>query len=118
MELIILIALLVFVFWWFTSSEKHAEESGRHPLDSVTRKEPDLTTVPDGIGHQAIPVVPVLIQALDINKDGKVDAKDAQAAVDIVADNAKAVKAKAEAVIKKPRKPKAATKKSADDRVE
>jgi len=118
MELIILIAVLVFVFWWFTSSEKHAEESGHHPLDSVTRKEPDLTTKPDGIGHQSIPVVPILTQALDVNKDGKVDAKDALAAVDIAADNAKAVRAHAEAVVKKPRKPKAATKKSADDRVE
>jgi hypothetical protein len=49
---------------------------------------------------------------LDINKDGKVDAKDAKAAVDTVVNNAKAVKAKAEAVIKKPRKPRA--KKSAE----
>ena len=119
MELIIIIAALIGAFWWITAAEKKSEESGRHPLDgNVTRKEPDLTTVPDGIGHQSIPVVPVLIQALDVNKDGKVDAKDAKAAVDIVADNAKAVKAKAEAVVKKPRKPKAATKKSADDRVE
>ena len=97
MELIILVALLVFVFWWFSSSEKHAEESGRHPLDGATRKEPDLTTVADGIGHESVPAV---MQALDINKDGKVNAKDVQAAVDIVADNAKAV-------IKKPRKPRA-----------
>lgn len=104
MELIILIALLVFVFWWFSSSEKHAEESGRHPLDGATRKEPDLTTKPDGIGHES---TPVMLQALDINKDGKVDAKDAQAAVDIVVDNAKAVRATAEAAIKKPRKPRA-----------
>ena len=116
MELIIIIAALIGAFWWITAAEKKSEESGRHPLDgNVTRKEPDLTTVQDGIGHQSVPVV---IQALDVNKDGKVDAKDAKAAVDIVADNAKAVKATAEAVIKKPRKPKAATKKSADDRVE
>ena len=54
----------------------------------------------------------------NLNFDGKVDAKDALAAVDIAADNAKAVRAHAEAVVKKPRKPKAATKKSADDRVE
>jgi hypothetical protein len=118
MELIILVALLVFVFWWLASNEKHAEESGRHPLDGATRKEPDLTTVSDGIGHESVPAV---MQALDINKDGKVDAKDAQAAVDIVADNAKAIKATAEAAIKKPRKPrapKALPGKSAADRVE
>ena len=94
MELIIIIAALIAAFWWITSAEKKAEESGRHPLDgNVTRKEPDLTTKPDGIGHQSIPVAPVLTQALDINKDGKVDTKDAVAAVD--------------AVIKKPRKPRA-----------
>jgi len=118
MELIILVALLVFVFWWFASNEKHAEESGHHPLDSVTRKEPELTTKPDGIGHES---APALKQVLDVNKDGKIDAKDARAAVDIVAENAKAVKAHAEAVIKKPRKPrapKAAPGKSAADRVE
>ena len=66
-------------------------------MDGATRKEPDLTTVADGIGHESVPAV---MQALDINKDGKVNAKDVQAAVDIVADNAKAV-------IKKPRKPRA-----------
>jgi len=120
MELIIIIAALIGAFWWLTVREKALEESGRHPLDgNVTRQEPDLTTKPDGIGHQSIPVAPVLTQALDINKDGKVDAKDAKAAVDTVVNNAKAVKAKAEAVIKKPRKPRAPkVGKSAADRVE
>lgn len=115
MELIIIIAALIGAAWWITAREKVLEESNRHPLDGVTRKEPNLTTEPDGIGHEA---APALLQVLDVNKDGKVDTKDALAAVDIVADNAKAVKATAEAVIKKPRKPKAATKKSPDDRVE
>ena len=94
MELIIIIAALIGAFWWLTVRERALEESGRHPLDgNVTRKEPELTTKPDGIGHQSIPVAPVLTQALDINQDGKVDAKDAVAAV--------------EAVVKKPRKPRA-----------
>lgn len=119
MELIIIIAALIGAFWWITTAEKKFEESGRHPLDgNVTRKEPDLTTVPDGIGHQSIPVAPVLTQALDINKDGKVNAQDAIAAVDATVAKAKAVRAKAESAVKKPRKPKATPGKSADDRVE
>jgi hypothetical protein len=116
MELIIIIAALIGAAWWITAREKTLEESGRHPLDGATRKEPTLTTNPDGIGHQS---VPILTQALDVNKDGKVDAKDAQAAVDAVVTNAKAVAATAEAVIKKPRKPRAPKPgKSADDHVE
>jgi hypothetical protein len=120
MELIIIIVALIGAFWWLTVREKTLEESGRHPLDgNVTKQEPNLTTKPDGIGHQSVPVAPILVQALDVNKDGKVDAKDAKAAVDATVAKAKAVKAKAEAVIKKPRKPRAAKPgKSADDRVE
>jgi hypothetical protein len=109
MELIIIIVALIGAFWWLTAREKALEESGQHPLDGVTRKEPTLTTNPDGIGHES---VSVLTQALDINKDGKVNAKDAQAAVD-------AVVTTAEAAIKKPRKPRAPKLgKSAADRVE
>jgi hypothetical protein len=119
MELIIIVVALIGAFWWLAAREKALEESGQHPLDGVTRKEPTLTTKPDGIGHESMSVAPILTQALDINKDGKVDAKDAQAAVDAVVTNAKAVAATAEAVIKKPRKPRAAKPgKSADDRVE
>jgi hypothetical protein len=119
MELIIIVVALIGAFWWLAAREKALEESGQHPLDGVTRKEPTLTTKPDGIGHQSVPVVPILTQALDVNKDGKVDAKDAKAAVDATVAKAKAVKATAEAVIKKPRKPRAAKpEKSADDRVE
>jgi hypothetical protein len=116
MELIIIIAALIGTVWWITAREKTLEESGRHPLDGATRKEPTLTTNPDGIGHES---VSVLTQALDINKDGKVDAKDAQAAVDAVVTNAKAVVATAEAAIKQPRKPRTPKLgKSAADRVE
>jgi len=118
MELVIIIVALIGAFWWLAAREKALEESGQHPLDGATRKEPTLTTKSDGIGHES---VSVLTQALDINKDGKIDAKDARAAVDIAADNAKAVVAAAEAVIKKPRKPRAPktlTEKSAADHVE
>jgi len=116
MELIIIIAALIGTVWWITAREKILEESNRHPLDGATRKEPTLTTNPDGIGHES-----ALMKVLDINKDGKVDAKDAQAAVDAVANNAKAIKDTAEAMIKEPRKPRAPKTlpgKSADDRVE
>lgn len=109
MELIIIIAALIGTVWWITAREKTLEESGRHPLDGATRKEPDLTTKPDGIGHES---APAMLQVLDVNKDGKVDAKDAQAAVD-------AVVTTAETAIKKPRKPRAPKLgKSAADRVE
>lgn len=67
MELFILLLVIIGAVWWFISVEKKAEESDRHPLDgNVTRQEPDLTTVPDGIGHQSITVAPVLTQQLDI----------------------------------------------------
>lgn len=102
MELIIVIVVMIGIFWWFTAADKKAEELSTQALDSSTRKEPDLTTVPDGIGHQSI-----LVSALDVNKDGKVNVKDAVAAVDAVVDNAKAIKAKAETAVKKPRKPRA-----------
>ena len=63
MEFIIIIAALIGAVWWFTAREKALEKSGRHPLDgNVTRKEPDLTTKPDGIGHETIPVAPILTQ--------------------------------------------------------
>jgi hypothetical protein len=67
MELFILLLVVIGAVWWFTSVENKAEESGRHPLDgNVTRQEPDLTTIPDGIGHQSITVAPVLTQQLDV----------------------------------------------------
>lgn len=52
---------------------------------------------------ESIPVVPVLTQVLDVNKDGKVDAEDAKEAVKKVKEKAKstAKKAKAKADVNK-----------------
>ena len=95
MELVVLLIIVVGIIgWWMWKEGKH-EETG-HPLESITKK-------------------------LDVNHDGKIDTKDAVAAVEVVKEEAKVVvektkkaakktKAKAEEVVKKakaPRKPKA-----------
>jgi hypothetical protein len=112
MELLVIILVLVAgVAWWIWNERKH-EESGSHPLDGAT-KAPETwpiesTTKPDGIGHESIPVIPTLTTVLDVNKDGKVDLKDAVAAVEVVAKKTKTVakktKAKAVAVAEKTKK--------------
>ncbi len=63
----------------------------------------ETTTKIDGIGHESIPVIPVLTQALDVNKDGKVDLADAKEAVKKVKEKAKstAKKAKSKADVNK-----------------
>ena len=95
MELFILLIIVVGVVgWWIWKEGKH-EETG-HPLETFTKK-------------------------LDVNNDGRVDAKDAVAAVEVVKEEvevvvektkkaAKKTKAKADEVVKKvkaPRKSKA-----------
>jgi len=84
MEIIILVIFAGAVLWWFSSQDKKSD-SGSHPLDGPTapyKVEPTLTTKADGIGHESV---------LDVNKDGKVDMKDAVEAV-------KKTKAKAKTV--------------------
>jgi hypothetical protein len=100
MEIVIIVLVAIALAgWWIWKEGKQHESSGSHPLDGATKN--------------------AVVETLDVNKDGKVDAKDAQAAVDAVVTNAKAVAATAEAVIKKPRKPRAPKPgKSADDHVE
>lgn len=85
MEIIIAIvalALIVYVGYRVLNQEK---EDGSHPLDTVTQApykvETPTTTKVDGIGHESIPVQPVISNVLDINKDGKVDLADAKEAV-------------------------------------
>ena len=111
MELIILLAVVVAAIGWFIWNERQHEKSGTHPLDSVTTPStpstPTLTTTTTSV--------------LDVNNDGKVDIKDAVAAVEVVKEEVKTVAKKAttkakkavvevEAAVKKaktPRKPKA-----------
>ena len=111
MDLIILLVIAVGVIGWFIWSERRHDKSGSHPLDSVTTPStpstPTLTTTTTSV--------------LDVNNDGKVDIKDAVAAVEVVKEEVKTVAKKAttkakkvvvevEAAVKKaktPRKPKA-----------
>jgi len=103
METIVLIlTFLAGICWFLWVGRQQPKSDDRHPLDSVTKP-----------------------NALDVNKDGKVDVKDAVAAAAVVAEEVKTVakktatkakkaavaaEAKVEATVKKakaPRKPKA-----------
>ena len=101
MELVILLVVVLGGIGWFIWNERQHDKNGTHPLDSVTTP-----------------------SVLDVNKDGKVDIKDAVAAAVVVKEEVKTVakktatkakkaavevEAKVEAVVKKakaPRKPK------------
>jgi hypothetical protein len=110
MEIVIIVAIAVAAIGWFIWKDRKFEESGSHPLDGATKApEPwpfptsrptETTTKPDGLGHESIPVMPTLANVLDINKDGKIDVKDAVAAADVVVEKTKkaAKKTKAKAV--------------------
>lgn len=59
---LILLAGIGYIIWDMRHAKK-ADETGKHPLDGVTK-------------------------VLDVNKDGKVDVKDAVAVVEVVAETA------------------------------
>ena len=63
MELLVIIAVIVAGIVWWIWKERQLEQNG-HPLESITQK-------------------------LDVNQDGKVDAQDAAAAVEVVKQKAK-----------------------------
>jgi hypothetical protein len=113
MELLVIVAIAVAAIAWFLWKDRQFEQSDSHPLDGPTKapepwpfptsRPPEgeaKTTKPDGVGHESIPVMPTLTAVLDVNKDGRVDIKDAVAAKDLVAaETKKAVKkTKAKAV--------------------
>ena len=58
MELLIIVLVVLAAVAWWIWKERKLEETG-HPLETITKK-------------------------LDINQDGKIDAKDAEAAVEVV----------------------------------
>ena len=128
MELLVIVAVAVAAIAWFLWKDRQFEQSDSHPLDGPTKApEPwpfptsrpaegeQKTTRPDGLGHESMPVMPTLTAALDVNKDGKVDVKDAVAAVEVVAKKTKTVakKAKAKAVEVKEKAKKAVKKPAA-----
>jgi hypothetical protein len=63
MELLVIILIVLGGVGWWIWKERQLEENG-HPLESFTKK-------------------------LDVNQDGKVDAKDVEAAVEVVKTKAK-----------------------------
>lgn len=78
MELVILLVLVIGVLGYFIWRDQRHEESGNHPLDGATKS-----------------------AFLDVNKDGKVDIKDAVAAVEVVTEEVKTVAKKATTKAKK-----------------
>jgi hypothetical protein len=81
MELVILLIAVIGVLGWFLWRDRKFDESGSHPLDGATKN--------------------AVVEALDVNKDGKVDIKDAVAAADVVVEKTKKTAAKAKVVAKK-----------------
>jgi len=115
MEIVIVVAIAVAVIGWFVWKDRQLEESGRHPLDGATKTpEPwpfPTSRPPEGDVKPAaepMPVMPTLTAVLDVNKDGRVDIKDAVAAKDVVVAEtkkaAKKTKAKAKQVTEKVKK--------------
>jgi hypothetical protein len=114
MEIIIAIvalAVIVYVGYRILNQEK---SDGSHPLDAATQapykvEPPTVTTKVDGIGHESIPIQPVISNVLDVNGDGKVNLEDAKEAVKKAKKKAKEVKDEVVEKVKKPRgrKPKA-----------
>ena len=87
MEIVVIVALAVAAIGWFIWKDYKRQESGRHPLDGATKAPepwPFPTSRPpegDNKAVESIPVMPTLTNVLDINKDGRVDLKDAVDAV-------------------------------------
>jgi len=80
MELVILIAIIVVALGWFLWIGRRSDDSGSHPLDGATKN--------------------AVVEVLDVNKDGKVDIKDAVAAAEVVVEKTKKTAAKAKTVAK------------------
>jgi len=112
---VIALAIIVYVGYRILNNEN---ADGSHPLDAATKapykvelpKFEDTsdiaiaqrTTKADGIGHESIPVMPTLTNALNVNGDGKVNLEDAKEAVK---KTKKKVKAVTEEVVEKVKKP-------------
>lgn len=107
MEIIIaIVALAVVVYVGYKLLNKENAD-GSHPLDASTQApykvETPMTTKADGIGHESIPVQPVISNVLDLNGDGKVNLEDAKEAVKKTKKKVKEVKEKVVEEVKKPR---------------
>jgi len=85
MEIVVIVAIAVAAIGWFIWKHREAEEAHTHPLDGATKApEPwpfPTSRPPEGDTKEQLPVMPTLTATLDVNKDGKVDLKDAVEAV-------------------------------------
>jgi len=81
MEFLILIIAVIAVLGWFIWKDRKFEDSSSHPLDGATKN--------------------AVVETLDVNKDGKVDLKDAVAAAEVVVEKTKKTATKAKEVAKK-----------------
>ena len=94
MEFLLFIVVVIGVLGWFVWKDRKFDESSSHPLDGATKN--------------------ALVEALDVNKDGRVDLKDAVAAAEVVVEKTKKTATKAKSAAKKTvAKAKAAVKKPA-----
>jgi|688.fasta_scaffold618327_2 hypothetical protein len=97
MEIVIIVAIAIAAIGWFIWKDRKFEESGSHPLDGATKPpEPwpfPTSRPPEGDNKQpepeSLPVMPTLTATLDVNKDGKVDLKDAVAVAEKVSTKVK-----------------------------
>jgi hypothetical protein len=108
MEIIIAIALLAVIVYVGYRVLNKEDNDGSHPLDAATRapykvEPPATTTKADGIGHESVPIQPVISNVLDVNNDGKVDLQDAKEAVKKAKKKAKEVTDEVVEKVKKPR---------------
>jgi hypothetical protein len=81
MEIVIIVLVAIArAGWWIWKEGKQHESSGSHPLDGATKN--------------------AVVEALDVNKDGRVDLKDAVAAAEVVVEKTKKTAAKAKNKVK------------------
>jgi hypothetical protein len=114
MEIIVAIGLLAAMVYVGYRVLNKEDDNGKHPLDAATQapykvEPPTTTTKADGIGHESVPIQPVISNVLDVNNDGKVNLEDAKEAVKKAKKKAKEVTDEVVEKVKKPRgrKPKA-----------
>ena len=111
MEILVLIIVAAGILYYVYKKLDKPNADGSHPLDAPTQApykiEPQLTTKPDGIGHESTPIQPTISNVLDVNKDGKVDVEDVKEVVKKTKTKAKKVVAEVTEKVKKPKKKKA-----------
>jgi hypothetical protein len=82
MEIVIIVLVAIALAgWWIWKEGQRYESNGSHPLDGATKN--------------------AVVEALDVNKDGRVDLKDAAAAAEVVVEKTKKTATKAKAAVKK-----------------